>query len=258
MTKRIFYLGLGLVGLGLVVVGTPLGVQAQQTIRNITILAMPADATELPTPAALADNTANPTVPGVASFSMCWDGANWDRCAGAGGTDTELPAAAALADNTANPTVPGVASFLMCYDGSTWDRCPSSDGGVGASSTNTTRIVPAQTSIFRSIDLDETEEDVKTSAGEVCSVWVTNTSTGTRWVKFYNATAASVTVGTTTPVITIGIPGNSSDDVSGSLATNNGCLAFSTAISAAATTGVADADTGAPGANDVVVMVGYR
>jgi hypothetical protein len=34
-------------------------------------------------------------------------------------------------------------------------------------------------------------------------------------------------------------------------------LRFSTAITAAATTGVADSDTGAPGANEVVVVIGY-
>lgn len=32
--------------------------------------------------AALADNTANPTVPGVAAFLMVWDGSNWDRLPG--------------------------------------------------------------------------------------------------------------------------------------------------------------------------------
>lgn len=38
--------------------------------------------TELPAAAALADNTANPTVPAVAGFGMVWDGATWDRQAG--------------------------------------------------------------------------------------------------------------------------------------------------------------------------------
>jgi hypothetical protein len=38
--------------------------------------------TELPTASALADNTANPTVPGVGSFGMLWDGATWDRWMG--------------------------------------------------------------------------------------------------------------------------------------------------------------------------------
>lgn len=38
--------------------------------------------TELPTAAALADNTANPTVPAVGSFGMAWDGALWDKVKG--------------------------------------------------------------------------------------------------------------------------------------------------------------------------------
>lgn len=196
-------------GLAVLIGLTPLGVEAQQTIRNLT-------------------------------------------------ADTELPAAAVLADNASNPTAPAVGAFLMCWDGATWDRCPSSTGGVGTSDSNTTRIVPAQQTIYKSIDLDESEEEVKATAGEVCSVWVTNQATATRWLKFYNATAASVTVGSTAPVITIGIPGNTSDDVSGSFSTGNGCLTFGTAITIAATTAVADADTGAPSANDVIVMVGYR
>lgn len=35
--------------------------------------------TELPAAVLLADNTVNPTVPGVASFGMVYDGATWDR-----------------------------------------------------------------------------------------------------------------------------------------------------------------------------------
>jgi hypothetical protein len=89
------------------------------------------------------DNFANPTTAvGVMAFSMCWDGATWDRCSGTA-ADTELPAAAALADNTANPTVPGVAAFLMCFDGTTWDRCPTSSGGFGTIDANTSRVVIA-------------------------------------------------------------------------------------------------------------------
>jgi hypothetical protein len=48
--------------------------------------------TEMPDAATLADDTSNPTVPGVASFNMCYDGTNWDRCtkatAGQGAVDT--------------------------------------------------------------------------------------------------------------------------------------------------------------------------
>jgi len=41
--------------------------------------------TELPAAAALADNTANPTVPGVGAFAMGFDGTNWDRIRADGG-----------------------------------------------------------------------------------------------------------------------------------------------------------------------------
>lgn len=120
--------------------------------------------------------------------------------------------------------------------------------------------VDAQTgnglSTFRSLDLDETEEQIKASAGAVFGWYIANLATSTRFVKFYNDTAANVTVGTTTPVITLPIPGNSTDDVAANALGGHG-IVFSTAITVAATTGVADADTGAPAANDVVINVFY-
>jgi hypothetical protein len=82
-------------------------------------------------------------------------------------------------------------------------------------------------------------------------------ATSTRFLKLYNATAASVTVGTTTPVLTLALPGNTSDDITGVIALPQG-IKFSTAICAAATTGIADNDTGAPAANDVIVNIFYK
>lgn len=71
--------------------------------------------TEMPAAAALADNTANPTVPGVAAFLMCYDGATWDRCQG-GLTDTD--------DGTiAGSQVPSLVVDLgYVYDGTNWVR----------------------------------------------------------------------------------------------------------------------------------------
>ena len=112
-------------------------------------------------------------------------------------------------------------------------------------------------SIYRSLDLDESEEEVKGTAGTVYGVWVSNTATSTRFLKFYNATAASVTVGSTTPVITIAIPGNTSDDISAAFNVGGLGIKFDTAITIAATTGLADNDTGAPSANDVIANVFY-
>lgn len=107
-------------------------------------------------------------------------------------------------------------------------------------------------SLFRSIDLDESEEDVKTSAGQVFGWYIFNAASSVRYVKFYNATAANVTVGSTTPVLTLPVPAGGGANVF-----SNVGIAFSTAISVAATTGVADADTGAPSANEVIINVFY-
>lgn len=135
----------------------------------------------------------------------------------------------------------------------------TNDGDVATANPFPVRVLPVASggcSIFRSLDLDETEEEVKATAGTVYGVWFSNTATATRFLKFYNATAANVTVGTTTPVLTLALPGNASDDISGVFSIPQG-IAFGTAITVAATTGVADNDTGAPAANDVIVNIFY-
>jgi hypothetical protein len=136
----------------------------------------------------------------------------------------------------------------------------TNDGDISTANPLPVRVLPVAANgcdIFRSLDLDESEEEVKASAGTVYGLWFSNTATATRFLKFYNATAASVTVGTTTPVLTIALPGNTSDDISGVFSIAQG-IAFGTAITVAATTGVADNDTGAPAANDVVVNIFYK
>jgi hypothetical protein len=135
------------------------------------------------------------------------------------------------------------------------------DGDVATGNPLPVKIVASATNgcdYYRSLDLDESEEEVKSTGGTVYGCWFTNTATATRWLKFYNATAANVTVGTTTPVLTIGLPGNSTDDISGMLNAGGHGIAFSTAITVAATTGFADNDTGAPAANDVFVNIFYK
>jgi hypothetical protein len=136
----------------------------------------------------------------------------------------------------------------------------TNDGDISTANPFPVRVIPVTAdgcSIFRSLDLDETEEEVKATAGQVYGLMFSNMATSSRFLKFYNATAANVTVGTTTPVITLALPGNSSDDVSGVFSFPQG-IAFSTAITVAATTGIADNDTGAPSANDVLVNVFYK
>lgn len=126
----------------------------------------------------------------------------------------------------------------------------SAEGAIWATLTPTTT---SGLTIFKSIDIDETEEEIKATAGNVYGYYFANTTASARYLKFYNATAASVTVGTTTPVITLYLPPTSAGHIGLPYP-----ISFSTAITVAATTGVADNDTGAPGANDCLVMVYYK
>jgi hypothetical protein len=106
---------------------------------------------------------------------------------------------------------------------------------------------------YQSLDLDETEEEVKATAGQVYGYSFYNNAASNRYLKFYNATAANTTVGTTTPVMTLVLPNGAAGHISFSAA-----VEFTTAITIAATTGLANNDTGAPSANDVVVTVFYK
>ena len=126
----------------------------------------------------------------------------------------------------------------------------SAEGAVWVTLTPTTT---SGCSIFRSIDLDETEEEIKATAGNVYGYYVYNAAATAHYLKFYNATAANTTVGTTTPVATFPIPATSAANVS-----FDNPMGFGTAITVAATTGLADADTGAPAANAVIVNILFK
>lgn len=107
--------------------------------------------------------------------------------------------------------------------------------------------------VYKSLDLDETEEEIKATAGYLCGFFFNNAAAAVRYLKFYNATAANVAVGTTVPVATFPLPA-----LSAGVVPFPRDLEFSTAITAAVTTGLADNDTGAPAANDVQLMAFYR
>lgn len=111
---------------------------------------------------------------------------------------------------------------------------------------------------YQNLDCDETEDDIKTSAGKLYWVHAINLTASKRYLKFYNATAANTTVGSTTPVLTFPIP-TMGDTNGAGFTINFGAMGvqFDTAICVAATTGFAVADTGAPGTNDVILNCGY-
>ena len=104
--------------------------------------------TELPAAAALADTTANPTVPAVGSFLMGWDGSGavWDRLKQQGlSADAQTAHAKGVLETASNGYV---------YNGTTWDRLRGDTTGVfvkdiqvvaddAAFTVGTTKVQPA-------------------------------------------------------------------------------------------------------------------
>ena len=111
---------------------------------------------------------------------------------------------------------------------------------------------------WKSIDLDESEEEVKGSAGQLYFIHAMNMTASVLYLKVYNNTAAGVTVGTTVPDWTFPIPTVGSTNGAGFTVSFPTGLACGTGITLACTTGLADNDTGAPAANACVVNVGYK
>jgi hypothetical protein len=99
-------------------------------------------------------------------------------------------------------------------------------------------------------------KSVKASAGQVYTIIAVNLNAAVRYLKLYNK-ASAPTVGTDVPVMTIPIPGNTAG---AGIVIDTGAMgaAFATGIALAITTGVADNDTGAVAANEVIVHLLYK
>ena len=115
---------------------------------------------------------------------------------------------------------------------------------------NWTRVAASS---WNSLDLDETEEDIKTTAGTLYGYHFLNLhATAFRYISFYNATAATVVVGTTPILFLVMCP----PVASGHIWFGAQGPAFTTALSAAATTSFSGA--GAPGTNEVILTAWYK
>ncbi len=105
--------------------------------------------------------------------------------------------------------------------------------------------------VYSSASLVATGVSVKSSAGQLYGYFLYNTSASTRFVKIYNSGSAP-SAGSGTPVMRLPLPAGS-----GANCWFTQAIAFSSGIGIIATTGVADADSGVPSANDVVVNFYY-
>lgn len=109
---------------------------------------------------------------------------------------------------------------------------------------------------YRNPDVDETEDNVKTSETELYWCHVVNLTASTLYLQMYNDTAANVTVGTTPPTFTFPIPTLGDTNGAGWALGFPGGTNFSAALSVAATT-TFDGSSG-PGANTVFLNCGYK
>lgn len=112
-------------------------------------------------------------------------------------------------------------------------------------------ISSAPYKIVKNIDVDESGDVGVGTRARLHGIIAYNTNAAELFLKIYNK-ATAPTVGTDVPAMTIGIP------PAGTItATWIDGIMFETGVGLGATTGVADNDTGAPGANDMIVTLLY-
>ena len=113
--------------------------------------------------------------------------------------------------------------------------------------------------LYKNIDVDESEDQVSAVACTLYTLHAMNMKATVLYLKLYDALAANVTVGTTVPDMTFPLPTPGSTNGQGfCLSFGTQGAAFTTALTIACTTGVADNDAGAPGANECIVNLTYR
>lgn len=149
------------------------------------------------------------------------------------------------------PAIPAGNNNIGDVDVASLPALPSGTNTIGR--VNVSPATSGGLSVARDIDLDEASPaNIKASAGQVFGWYLFNGAASTRYVKLYNKASAPV-LASDTPVLTIPVPAGGAANVEFS----NG-IEFATGIGWAATTGVGDADTGAPGANEVVANLLYK
>ena len=162
---------------------------------------------------------------------------------------------------------PATSSVMMAgyeADEASTDSVDEGDAGAARMTLDRKQIVTLQPhtaggcSPFYNLDVDETEDAIKATAGQLYELYLFNTTNAALYVKLYDATVAGTTVGTTTPVMTIPVPGNNDTDGAGVVRNWPNGLVFANAITIAATTAAADSDTGAPATGAIIASGAFK
>lgn len=165
-------------------------------------------------------------------------------------------------DAAANADV-GVAILGVRRD--TDSVATSADGDYTQLSTDSSgrlKVAPGVTADggampYKNLNVNTTPVDIKAAPGKLFWIHVMNLSATKKYLKFFNVAAASVTLGVTVPVLTFPIPTMADTNGAGFTINFGPGVQFSTAMSIAATAGIADNDVSAPAANDVVLNGGF-
>lgn len=161
--------------------------------------------------------------PGVnPTYGYVFNGTTWDRLRGnttgiaISGTGnsigdglSETIAKTANRDATTIQTTPTMG---LVFNGSAWDRMRGDTTGLfnhPAASPTTTGSTP-----YSNTALSNTKQTVKASSGRLYGYHLYNPNTSSVFVQFFDALAASVTVGTTTPTFVLTIPANATSPAS--------------------------------------------
>lgn len=123
-----------------------------------------------------------------------------------------------------------LSATTRLYNGTNYDRWRASVGATGAAAVVDTPATSGGLSIITG-SIAGTATAIKASAGQLYGYHLFNTTAAVAYVQIFNVASGSVTVGTTAPTISIGIP------ASGGVTVNfDKGIAFATAISFACTT----------------------
>lgn len=229
-----------------------------QGIASMTPLLVDASGAAVP----VTDNGGSLTVDNGGTFAVQVDGTALTRLTdietntdfGAttgGGTETGALRVTIANDSTGVVSVDDNGGSLT-VDGTVTANLSATDNAVlDVIETNTS----GNTSHYRNIDANA-EAEIKGSAGTLKWLHAINLTNAIAYLHLYDATAASVTPGTTTPTYTFPVP------TTGTASQGSGFvlpapIEFSNGITLVCTTTL-DGSTGDPGTNGVVVNAGYE
>lgn len=163
------------------------------------------------------------------------------------GADATGNALALLTTQTGTPLIGGAAGFV--FNGTTYDRQRGDTTGTyvvqraaTAGGTLTARMISAA---------GTNPTSVKTSAGQIYGIQLSNSGAVWAFAKLYNK-ASAPTVGTDIPIELIGIPPGGRVEINRPVG-----MPFAAGIALAVTAGVADTDTTAVIAGQVVGSIHY-